>query len=114
VRDLSDIIILEKSGVFKGRYHVVGGLLSALDGVVPEDLNLGNLANRVEAEGVAEVISALPNTVDGKSTAFYIKGVLKGQNVKFSEPAQGVPIGGSLDYIDDGTLAIAFSDRREI
>jgi len=114
VRDLSDVIILEKAGVFRGRYHVVGGLLSALDGVRPEDLNLASLAERVNSEKISEVISALPNNVDGKSTAFYIKGLLKDCCVRFSEPAQGVPIGGSLDYIDDGTLAIAFSDRREI
>ncbi|MDR0449567.1 MAG: recombination mediator RecR [Rickettsiales bacterium] len=114
VRDLADIMVLEKSGVFHGRYHVIGGLLSALDGVRPEDLNLAGLAARARDENVNEVISALPNTIDGKSTAFYIKGLLSGAGVKFSEPAQGVPIGGSLDYIDDGTLAVAFSDRREI
>ncbi|MDR0319349.1 MAG: recombination mediator RecR [Rickettsiales bacterium] len=114
VRDLSDIIVLEKAGVFRGRYHVLGGLLSALDGITPEDLNLKTLPARVASEKITEVISALPNTVDGKSTAFYVKGMLRGAALKFSEPAQGVPMGGSLDYIDDGTLAVAFSDRREI
>ncbi|MDR2685185.1 MAG: recombination mediator RecR [Rickettsiales bacterium] len=113
VRDLSDIMVLEKAGVFRGRYHVIGGLLSALDGTLPEDLNLSGLVARVRAEGIVEVISALPNTPEGKSTAFYIKSLLGGA-VKFSEPAQGVPIGGSLDYLDDGTLAVAFGDRREI
>lgn len=114
VRDLADIMVVEKAGVYSGRYHVVGGLLSALDGMTPEDLNLAGLPARVRAENITEVISALPSTTDGKSTAFYIKNLLADCQVKFSEPAQGVPIGGSLDYIDDGTLAIAWLDRREI
>jgi recombination protein RecR len=107
-------MVLEKAGVFRGRYHVIGGLLSALDGITPDDLNIKNIADRIESENITEIISALPNTVDGKSTLFYIKGLLKDKNLKFFEPAQGVPIGGSLDYIDDGTLAIAFNDKREI
>ncbi len=114
VRDLSDIWVLEKASVFQGRYHVIGGLLSALDGVSPEDLNLSNLASRIEKEDIKDITLALPNTIEGKTTAHYIAALLSGHSVNFYEPAQGVPIGGDLDYLDEGTLSIAFETRKKV
>ena len=114
VRDLADVWTLEKSGVFNGRYHILGGLLSGVAGVTPEDLNLDNLSARVRDEKISEIIFALPNTVEGKTTQQYIISTLTNTNVRFSELASGVPLGGDLDYIDDGTLSLAFGGRREL
>lgn len=114
VRDLADVWTLEKSGVFNGRYHILGGLLSGVAGVTPEDLNLDNLSARARDEKISEIIFALPNTVEGKTTQQYIISTLTNTNVRFSELASGVPLGGDLDYIDDGTLSLAFGGRREL
>lgn len=114
VRDLSDVWVLEKSGVFNGRYHVLGGLLSGVAGITPDDLNLGNLATRISDEKITEIIFALPNTVEGKTTQQYIISMLNNANVNYSELASGVPLGGDLDYIDDGTLSLAFGGRRAL
>lgn len=114
VRDLSDVWTLEKSGVFNGRYHILGGMLSGVAGVTPTDLNLGNLAQRIADEKINEIIFALPNTVEGKTTQQYIISTLSDANVRFTELASGVPLGGDLDYIDDGTLSLAFGGRRAI
>ncbi len=115
VRDLSDVWTLEKSGVFHGRYHILGGLLSGATGTTPADLNIENLPARIVAEAVGEVIFALPNTVEGKTTQHYIMSVIGGDaNVTFSELASGVPLGGDLDYLDDGTLSLAFGGRKTL
>lgn len=113
VRDLTDVWTLEKSGVFNGRYHILGGLLSGVSGVTPEDLNLKNLSVRIKDEQISEIIFALPNTVEGKTTQQYIMSVIEA-NVRFTELASGVPLGGDLDYLDDGTLSLAFGGRRAI
>ena len=114
VRDLSDVLVLEKSGVFHGRYHVLGGNLSGVAGVTPDDLNIANIPGRIKNEDVNEIIFALPNTVEGKTTQQYIISIIDDKNVAFSELASGVPLGGDLDYIDDGTLTIAFGGRKKL
>ena len=114
VRDMGDVWTLEKSSVFHGRYHIIGNLLSGANGVMPDDLNIGNLSARIKNENITEIIFALPNTVEGKTTQHYIMSVVGNNNVKFSELASGVPLGGDLDYIDDGTLSLAFGGRREL
>ena len=114
VRDMGDVWTLEKSSVFHGRYHIIGNLLSGANGVMPDDLNISNLATRIKNENITEIIFALPNTVEGKTTQHYIMSVVGNENVKFSELASGVPLGGDLDYIDDGTLSLAFGGRREL
>jgi len=114
VRDLSDVLVLEKSGVFHGRYHVLGGNLSGVDGVTPDDLNISNISSRIDNECINEIIFALPNTVEGKTTQQYIISIITNPNVSFSELASGVPLGGDLDYIDDGTLTLAFGGRKKL
>jgi len=124
VRDLGDVWTLEKSGVFRGRYHIVGGLLSAAAGTTPDDLNIENLPGRISSENITEIIFALPNTVEGKTTQHFIMNVIaphRGAGAQsasgggmFTELASGVPLGGDLDYIDDGTLSIAFGGRKTI
>lgn len=112
VRDFSDVWTLEKSGVFNGRYHILGGMLSGISGITPDDLNIKNLPQRIYDEHIDEIIFALPNTVEGKTTQQYIISTLTNTNVRFTELASGVPLGGDLDYIDDGTLSLAFGGRR--
>jgi len=113
VRDLGDVWTLEKSGIFRGRYHVIDGLLSGISGMTPEDLNISNISSRIKNEKIKEIIFALPNTVEGKTTQHYIMTIIDNE-VMFSELASGVPLGGDLDYIDDGTLSIAFGERKKI
>ncbi len=113
VEDVADLWAMERAAVFKGRYHVLGGTLSALDGIGPEDLRLPKLIERVGAEGVEEVILALNATVDGQTTAHYIADQLEGR-VKITSLAQGVPIGGELDYLDDGTITAALRARKSL
>ena len=114
VRDLSDVLVLEKSGVFHGRYHVLGALLSGVNGVTPDDLNIASISSRIKNEGVSEIIFALPNTVEGKTTQQYIISAIGNNEITFSELASGVPLGGDLDYIDDGTLTLAFGGRKKL
>ena len=114
VRDLSDVLILEKSGVFRGRYHVLGGNLSGVAGVTPDDLNIANISERCGRENISEIIFALPNTVEGKTTQQYIITSIGMNNIVFSELASGMPLGGDLDYIDDGTLSLAFGGRKKL
>ncbi len=115
VRDLSDVWTLEKSSVFFGRYHILGGLLSGVAGTTPDDLNIANLSDRIRNENINEIIFALPNTVEGKTTQHYVMSVIGIEaKVKFSELASGVPLGGDLDYLDDGTLSLAFGGRKEL
>jgi len=112
VEDVADLWAMERGHVFSGRYHVLGGTLSALDAVGPEDLRIPNLLDRVAREGVTEVILALNATVDGQTTAHYIAGELEGRDVTVTSLAQGVPVGGELDYLDDGTISAALRARK--
>jgi len=114
VRDLSDVLVLEKSGVFHGRYHVLGAMLSGVNGITPEDLNIANISARINNENIKEIIFALPNTVEGKTTQQYIISLIGNDAITFSELASGVPLGGDLDYIDDGTLTLAFGGRKTL
>ena len=113
VEDVADLWAMERARVFKGRYHVLGGTLSALDAVGPEELRIPRLVDRVISEGVTEVILALNATVDGQTTAHYIADQLQGR-VRLTSLAQGVPIGGELDYLDDGTITAALRARKEM
>lgn len=113
VEDVADLWALERSGVFKGRYHVLGGTLSALDQIGPEQLRIPRLIDRVDSEAVTEVILALNATVDGQTTAHYIAEQLE-DRVALTSLAQGVPIGGELDYLDDGTITAALNARRKV
>ncbi len=113
VEDVADLWAMERAGVFKGRYHVLGGTLSALDAVGPEELRIPKLVARVEDEGTREVILALNATVDGQTTAHYIAEELEGR-CTVTSLAQGVPIGGELDYLDDGTITAALRARKAL
>ncbi|MFA7434094.1 MAG: recombination mediator RecR [Gemmobacter sp.] len=112
VEDVADLWALERAGAFKGRYHVLGGTLSALDAVGPEDLGIPRLVTRIADEGVTEVILALNVTVDGQTTAHYLAEALEPTGVRVTSLAQGVPVGGELDYLDDGTIGAALRARR--
>lgn len=112
VQEVGDLWALERAAVFRGQYHVLGGSLSALEGVRPEDLNIAGLITRAAGDEVKEIILATNATVDGQTTAHYITDKLGGANVSISRLAHGVPVGGELDYMDDGTLATALSSRR--
>ena len=114
IEDVADLWALERTASFGGQYHVLGGTLSALDGVGPEDLNIGRLTDRARSEQVEEVILATNATVAGQTTAHYITERLEGAGVKISRLAHGVPVGGELDYLDDGTLTAALRSRREV
>jgi len=112
VEDVADLWALERAGIFKGRYHVLGGVLSALEGIGPEDLNVAPLVERGRAGGVREIVLATSATVDGQTTAHYVMERLKGCAVAVTRLAHGVPVGGELDYLDEGTLAAALKARR--
>ena len=111
VADVADLWALERAGAINARYHVLGGTLSPLDGVGPQDLSIEPLIVRAHEEAVTEVILALNATVDGQTTAHYITDLLTDANVKITRLAHGVPVGGELDYLDDGTLAAAIRQR---
>lgn len=113
VEDVADLWAMERAGVFKGRYHVLGGTLSALDAIGPEELRIPKLIDRVATENISEVILALNATVDGQTTAHYIADQLENR-VKVTSLAQGVPIGGELDYLDDGTIGAALRARKTV
>jgi recombination protein RecR len=114
VEEIGDLWALERAGVVTARYHVLGGNLSPLDGVGPDQLNIPRLLERVQAGGVGEVLLALNATVEGQSTAHYVTEQLAATDVAVSRLAQGVPIGGELDYLDEGTLAAAIKSRRRM
>lgn len=118
VESVADLWALERAGVFRGRYHVLGGTLSALDGIGPDDLNVDGLIARVQSgpgeKPVREVIIATNATVEGQTTAHYITDRLSNQNVQITRLAHGVPVGGELDYLDDGTLGAALKARRPL
>ena len=112
VQDVADLWAMERAGAHRGRYHVLGGLLSPLDGIGPDDLNIGTLAARAEEEKITEVVLALAATVDGQTTAHYLTEQLEDKNVSVTKLSQGVPVGGELDYLDEGTLSAAMKARR--
>ncbi|MDP2086157.1 MAG: recombination mediator RecR [Gemmobacter sp.] len=112
VEDVSDLWAMEGAGAFKGRYHVLGGTLSALDAIGPEELRIPDLVARIGTEAVSEVILALAATVDGQTTAHVIADALAPSGVQVSSLAQGVPVGGELDYLDEGTITAALRARR--
>ncbi len=114
VEDVADLWAMERGQSFKGRYHVLGGTLSALDAVGPDELRIPRLLDRIGDEGITEVILALNATVDGQTTAHYIAEALEGAGVAVTSLAQGVPIGGELDYLDDGTIQAALRARKTL
>ncbi len=113
VEDVADLWAMERARVFKGRYHVLGGTLSALDAIGPDELRIPKLKERVATENIREVILALNATIDGQTTAHYIAEQLEA-HVRLSSLAQGVPIGGELDYLDDGTISAAMRARKAL
>lgn len=113
VEDVADLWAMERANVFKGRYHVLGGTLSALDGVSPDDLRIPKLVDRVTTENIQEVILALNATIEGQTTAHYIADQMD-PSVSVTTLAKGVPIGGELDYLDDGTITAALTARRKL
>jgi recombination protein RecR len=114
VAEVGDLWALERSGAFSGQYHVLGGVLSALDGVRPEDLRVGSLLSRIGEGGVDEVVLALAATVEGQTTSHYLADVLSETHAKVTRLAHGVPVGGELDHLDDGTLLAALKARRGV
>jgi recombination protein RecR len=114
VEEVGDLWALERAAVINARYHVLGGTLSPLDGVGPEDLNIGKLMDRVRAGGVSEVLLALNATVEGQTTAHYLAAELESAGIVVSRLAHGVPVGGELDYLDDCTLSAAIISRRTV
>jgi len=114
VEDVADLWALERAMVFRGRYHVLGGVLSALDGIGPDDLNIAKLIARAHPPDITEVILAMGATVDGQTTAHYLTERLRDGGVMVSRLAHGVPVGGELDYLDDGTLGAALKARRPV
>jgi recombination protein RecR len=114
VEDVADLWALERAKVFRGRYHVLGGVLSALDGIGPDDLNIPALVERTGGDKIREVILATSATVDGQTTAHYLSDLLARAGLEITELAHGVPVGGELDYLDDGTLGAALKDRRPV
>ncbi|WJY18881.1 recombination mediator RecR [Alteriqipengyuania flavescens] len=112
VEDVADLWALDRARLFTGRYHVLGGKLSALDGVGPEDLNIASLMQRVGQGGIDEIVLAMNATLEGQTTAHYIAERLEGKPVRITQLAHGLPVGGELDYLDEGTLAQALRARR--
>jgi recombination protein RecR len=114
VEDVSDLWALERSRLFPGKFHVLGGRLSALEGVRPEDLNIASLLSRIDAGNIDEVVLAMNATLEGQTTAHYIAERLENAPVRITQLAHGLPVGGELDYLDDGTLAQALRARRPV
>ena len=114
VEDVADLWALDRARLFAGRYHVLGGRLSALEGVRPEDLSIGKLLERVEAGGIDEVVLAMNATLEGQTTAHYLAERLEGFPLRVTQLAHGLPVGGELDYLDEGTLAQALRARRPV
>ena len=114
VEKAKDISLFEKINVFNGRYHVLGGLISPLDGIGPEDVNIDNLIKRIDSDNVEEIILALKPSIEGETTMQYIKKVLEGKNVKVTRIATGIPMGTDIEYIDAMTLEFALEGRKDI
>lgn len=112
VENVADLWAMERGSIYRGLYHVLGGVLSAMDGVSPKDLNIDKLANRVANDDISEVIIATNATVDGQTTAHYITERLAEYGVEITRLAHGIPIGGELDYLDEGTLSAALKSRK--
>ena len=112
VEDIADLWALERSSNFKGRYHILGGVLSAIDGINPEDLRIKELLQNISINKVKEVILATSATIAGQTTSFYITDLLENQDIIVSKLAQGIPMGGELDYLDDGTIGAALDSRK--
>ncbi len=111
VEDVADLWAVERTRMFAGHYHILGGVLSALEGITPEDLKIGSLVQRCKDDQVSEVIIATSATVDGQATAHYIASQFEGMSIKVSALAQGVPLGGELDWLDEGTITKALQSR---
>ncbi len=114
VEDVADVWALDRARLFRGRYHVLGGRLSALDGIGPEDLNIGSLIERVSGGAVDEVVLAMNATLEGQTTAHYLAERLQPHALRVTQLAHGLPVGGELDYLDEGTLAQALRARRPV
>ena len=114
VEDVADLWALDRSRLFSGRYHVLGGKLSALDGIGPEELNIASLLGRIEEGGVDEVVLAMNATLEGQTTAHYVAERLESFPLRITQLAHGLPVGGELDYLDEGTLAQALRARRPV
>ena len=114
VEDVADVWALDRARLFQGRYHVLGGKLSALDGIGPEDLNIAALLSRVETGEVDEVVLAMNATLEGQTTAHYLAERLEPYSLRITQLAHGLPVGGELDYLDEGTLAQALRARRPV
>lgn len=112
VEDITDLWALERSSSYKGRYHILGGVLSAIDGINPEDLRIKELLENIRLNNVKEVILATSATLAGQTTSFYIMDLLEDEGIIISRLAQGIPMGGELDYLDDGTIGAALDSRR--
>ncbi len=113
VEEVSDLWAIEKSGIFNGKYHVLGGVLSAINGKGPADLNIEKLVERIKENKPKEIILATNSTMEGQTTAYYLVELLKEFDVKVSKLTAGIPVGSELDYLDEGTLGIAFKTRGE-
>lgn len=114
VRDVADLWAMERVSLFKGKYHVLGGILSAMEGIVPEDLNIDSLAVRIAAGTIKELVLALPATIDGQITSHYLFSRFKDSGVKITTLAQGIPMGAELDYMDEGTIQLALNSRKSL
>ena len=114
VEDAKNIILFEKNGLFNGYYHVINGLISPLDGINPEDINIDELIKRIEKDKVKEVIIAVKPSIEGETTAMYIKKIIEGLKIKVTRLASGIPLGTEIEYIDSMTLERALNDRKEI
>lgn len=114
VEDVVDLIAIEKSGAFHGKYHVLGGLISPSDNIGPDEIGIDKLIDRIDKEGIREIILAIPSTIEGETTSLFLGNILADKDVKLSKIAQGIPVGSNLEYFDQLTLERAIEDRREI
>ena len=114
MEDFKNIFLFEKAGFFHGKYHVLNGLISPLEGINPEDIGIDKLLDRIENEKFEEIIFAFKPSIEGETTALYIKKILDGLNIKVTRLASGVPIGADMEYVDSLTLERALNDRKEI
>ncbi len=114
VENFKNVLIFNKTNIFNGKYHVLGGLISPIDGINPENINIANLINRIKKENIKEIILALRPGIEGETTALYIKKLLENTEVKVSKIAQGIPLGTDLEYLDELTLQLALNNRKDI